>query len=941
MSSAETLSTVVHDLGELLGQLIAEISGQRMFELVEQVRRMARAVRQGDESVAGRLREIMRGMSTDDAYEVAMAFTTYFELVNLAEEDHRTRLLRERRAMHSAYKPDLPTLRETIEAAVYELKQEGVGADEMQGILDKLNIELVFTAHPTESKRRTVLAKLTRIAAQLRAAGQGSQSGSIDSPSLVGNTVVRNEVTALWLTDRTRTKQPEVADEARTGLFYFNTTLWDVLPQLYADLQHALAHYYPGVRAPDQWLTFGSWMGGDRDGNPNVTPAVTAEVLHLHRRAALDRFGTAAHDLGRALSISRQRDVISQEMEQLLADNAAHTNYARNAIKRYPNEPYRAALGALAEQLTEAYQRSLARPLYPFHQQPALALSPVFDLPLPDGEFLKSSTVAAALGTMQASLRANRARVLADGDLAGLHTRLHMFGLHTYTLDLRQHSARHESAVGEVLDLVRSASGDADGSMKPYAGLSEDEKVTVLSAALSSPAQSLLDRAGTLSPQTQDVLEPLMLAHEAINRYGDEVIGYYIISMTNNLSDVLEVLLMMKWCRVPYAALPIAPLFETLDDLDRAPEVLGRMFAHPAYRDAIRAWGDQQLVMLGYSDSNKDCGYMAANWALFKAQETIASACAAAGIKFALFHGRGGTIARGGGPAAKAILAQPRGLIHGSIRITEQGEVLSTRYHNPEIARRHLEQVTYGVLHAMHKAPGATAASVPDEWRQVMDDMAKASVQAYQALVEDGEFIAFWRAATPIDEISSLKLGSRPSFRRTAKSLDDVRAIPWVFSWMQGRFVLPGWYGLGTGLESAGGGRADLLRQMYRSWPFFQTTVDNAQQSMAKADLSIARQYLTLVQDVRLRDKFAVLIDAEYARTRKAILGITGQTELLDNERTLQQSIQLRNPYVDPLNYIQMEMIRRLRAGDGDVEALKRVIDLTINGLSSGLRNTG
>ena len=465
--------------------------------------------------------------------------------------------------------------------------------------------------------------------------------------------------------------------------------------------------------------------------------------------------------------------------------------------------------------------------------------------------------------------------------------------------------------------------------------------MALLSTALAAPSQSILDRAGTLTPQTQDVLDPFMLAHEAITRYGDDVIGYYIISMTNNLSDVLEVLLMMKWCRVPFAALPIAPLFETLDDLDRAPEILNRMFAHPAYREAIRACGDEQLVMLGYSDSNKDCGYLAANWALFKAQETIASACEAAGIKFALFHGRGGTIARGGGPAAKAILAQPRGLIHGGIRITEQGEVLSTRYHNPEIARRHLEQVAYGVLHAMHKAPGATSTSLPLEWRSAMDEMARASVRTYQALIEDADFIAFWRKATPIDEISTLKLGSRPSFRRTAKSLDDVRAIPWVFSWMQGRFVLPGWYGLGSGLSGLGADHSDLLQTMYKLWPFFQTTIDNAQQSMVKTDLSIARQYLTLVDDVTLRERFAALIESEYARTRAAILRITGQRELLDNERTLQQSIQLRNPYVDPLNYIQVEMIRRLRTGTGDPEALKRVIDLTINGLSSGLRNTG
>jgi phosphoenolpyruvate carboxylase len=414
--------------------------------------------------------------------------------------------------------------------------------------------------------------------------------------------------------------------------------------------------------------------------------------------------------------------------------------------------------------------------------------------------------------------------------------------------------------------------------------------------------------------------------------------------MTDGLSDVLEVLLLVRWCR---ADLCIVPLFETLRDLERAPEILRAMFAHPCYREHLRSKGNHQTIMLGYSDSNKDCGYIAANWALFKAQETIARACNDAGVSFTLFHGRGGTIARGGGPAARAILAQPTGLAHGSIRITEQGEVLSSRYHDPDIAHRHLEQVAYGTLLALHQA--LHPAPIPQPWWDCLERMAAVGYAAYRALVyDDPDFLAFWQAATPINDIGALKLGSRPAYRSQTRSVADLRAIPWVFSWMQSRCVLPGWYGLGAALESAAGSGA-LLREMYQGWPFFQTLIDNAQQSLTKADLGIAEQYASLVEDGAVRERIFGLIRAEYDRTCGAICRITGQKALLDNEPVLQRSIQLRNPYVDPLNYIQIEMIRRLRrhrsvdtqTAHNEDDALRAVIELTINGVSSGLRNTG
>ncbi|MGQ9903292.1 MAG: phosphoenolpyruvate carboxylase [Anaerolineae bacterium] len=955
------LAAQIRRLSSALGEIIDELEGRRIFELVEHVRQLARSSRNGDSDSAKQLHDVIGSLAVREAFELAMAFTTYFELVNLAEEDYRTRRLQQRRAARArainGARP-APPVRESIEAAILELKQRGVSAEELQDMLDKLRIELVLTAHPTESKRRTVLTRLRRIANLLRAeeagqAGDGNLSSIVYRQSSIDD-ALRREITSLWLTDRSRTIQPAVTDEVRTGLWYFNNTLWNALPRLQADLEQALAQHYPGVRAPTRWLTFGSWIGGDRDGNPNVTPAVTAETIILHRRLALDKLREATHELSRLLSLSKRRDSVSTEILEMIVAGRFTSRHVRKLAERYPNEPYRVVLADLTARLTEAWQETFTQPLYPFAQSRSVKLSSNLSLPLPEKPNLKADDVASTLDAVARSLSAGRGARLIDGELKRLREQLAVFGVHMARLDLRQHSAWHEPAVAEVLAKIGQ-----EGSI-PYARLDEAQRVAVLSATLSQPLRSVLDRAGSLSDETRHVIEPIQLAREAMRRYGHETMGIYVISMTNGLSDVLEVLLLLRWCGVNMS---IAPLFETLDDLERAPQILKAMFEHPHYREHLRRAGDHQIVMLGYSDSNKDCGYLAANWALFKAQETITRVCEEAGVTFTLFHGRGGTIARGGGPAARAILAQPQGLIHGSIRITEQGEVLSTRYHDPDIAHRHLEQVVYGALLAIHQARHPRPA--PAAWRACMERMAAASVTAYRALVyDDPDFLTFWQQATPINEISGLKIGSRPAYRRQARNVADLRAIPWVFSWMQSRFVLPGWYGLGTALQAGGAippdgahatasdpsteNRLGLLREMYRDWPFFQTLIDNAQQSLTKADMGIASQYASLVEDASIRTRIFGLIQAEYDRARRAICAITGQRYLLDNEPVLQRSIQLRNPYVDPLNYIQVEMIRRLRqrsAADSatldDMDLLRAVIDLTINGVSSGLRNTG
>ncbi|AKC82532.1 phosphoenolpyruvate carboxylase [Verrucomicrobia bacterium IMCC26134] len=909
------LRAEVRVLGSALGRVITRLEGAETLQTVERLRGLAKAVRGGQTSAPGELTAAVKALTPTEAFNQAMAFTLYFELVNLAEENFRILLLRRRRAeidrSHGRSEAAPPPLRESIESAVAELKVRGVSGETMQKLVDRIAIELVFTAHPTESKRRTLLTKLRRLAGLLQQ-DSGQAPGQLGNPS-----AIEREIASLWLTDRSRIERPLVTDEARTGLWYFDTTLYQALPRLQTDMQRALARHYPSVKPPVRWLTFGSWIGGDRDGNPNVTASVTSEVLGLHRQLAIEKLAQHTRELGRSLTVSDRRETITPEMKRLLRENRHLSERIDALTKRYPHEPYRLVLAGLRERL----QRALGgaeTDLKPASTQPAEAA-------------FHASDAKEILDTLARSLASGKGAILVDGELHDTQTRLDVFGLHTSRLDIRQHSGPHETAVAELL-------GRPD-----YPKLGEAERREVLATATARAKLLSPAAVAALSSATRHVIEPLVLSAVAQLRFGRDCLGVYIISMTTEVSDVLEVALIM---RLAGADLPISPLFETLEDLNNAPRVLSDLFANSTYAPLLSANGRHQHVMLGYSDSNKDCGYLTANWALYKAQNEIASVCVAAGVRVTLFHGRGGSIARGGGPAAKAILAQPIALRDGGIRVTEQGEVLSTRYHDPELAHRILEQMTYGVLLGIHAAENT--APVPEAWTEVLESMSAAGFAAYKKLVhDDPEFIAFWKEATPIDEIGNLKLGSRPTFRRATQSVTDLRAIPWVFSWMQSRFNFPGWYGLGSALEPVlqrGRAGRELLREMHTKWPFFQTLIDNAQLTMRKADMGIARLYASLVSDPRVRQKILAILEAEFARTEAAILSVTGQRQLLGHETVLRKSIELRNPYIDPLNYLQVEMLRRLRAGGiekAEEDATRSVIELTINGISGGLKNTG
>ena len=915
-SSSENLSGEIRRLGHILGEIIIKLEGKTIFDLEEKLRLLAKSSRAGDAEADRELRAMVQKLTVAEAARMAMAFTVYFELVNLAEETHRVRLLRQRRrAQYSV--PGTPPMRESIGAALRELKARNVPAEKVQELLDKLCIELVFTAHPTEAKRRTMLTKLQRLAQRLH----NPEAFIEDKVTGIANPrALEREITSLWLTDRSRTNRPEVTDEVLTGLWYFDTTLWETVPLLQDELERALADTYPTVKAPTRWITFGSWMGGDRDGNPNVTPAVTAKTLMHHRRLALDKLNVAVRDLSHQLSVSSRLDDVSPELAQLLHVDTPNPHVC--ALRdRYPHEPYRLALAGLRSRVFDALKSENAQWLLQPHEGDGSASA------------LKTGEVAGLLDLIAESLSTHRAALLADGELHRLRQQVALFGLSVARLDIRQHSGRHESAMKEILAALNLC---AD-----YSALSEDERLALMRDVLSKPAPTLPD---TFTPETGDVIGSLRVIKRAIELFGEEAAGAYVISMTHDLSDIIEVMVFQHLVGVP---LDIAPLFETLSDLEAAPGILNQMFDFEPYRQHLRSRRDHQMIMLGYSDSNKDCGYLTANWALFLAQETISDVCKKRGLGLTLFHGRGGSIARGGGPAAKAILAQPCGCYDAKIRVTEQGEVLSTRYHDPDLAFRIIEQMAYGVLLGAEAAQ--REAQVPESWRTAMTEMSKLAYKAYESLVhKDPEFIEFWRTATPIEEISGLKLGSRPTFRKATKSVEDLRAIPWVFSWMQSRFVFPGWYGLGSALEqfaAQGEEQAALLRTMYNDWMFFKATIDNAQLTLLKADMQIAFRYALLVPDEAVRVRIFDNIAAEFSRTEHAILAITGQKSLLEREPVLAKSVQLRNPYIDPLNYIQVEMIRRLREMPDkttpEAESLRAVIELTINGVSGGLKNTG
>jgi phosphoenolpyruvate carboxylase len=912
----QRLSANIHLLGDLLGQTIIEQEGQEIFELEEQVRTMSKTWRSGDTPAGEQIKALMPALVDDlpKALAVLKAFTTYFQLVNLAEDEQRVRILRQR--TEEAQATGVP-VRETLAEAVARLMAEGVTADEMRAILSSLFIRPVITAHPTETKRQAILTKLKAIADALRQLNRGDLL-PLETNELMDR--LREDIVLLWQSDETRDRPPTVMDEVRTALYFFEATLYNLVPEIYDELSRALNDYYPNAQFDiPAFLRYGSWVGGDRDGNPFVTLDVTEEALRTMKESILRLYNVAVDELYHHLIPAITRVRVSQElMDSIVEDFNLVPESEVEVLERFRMEPYRQKLIMMFRRL-RATRAENEQPWNNRVRNPR-AYRHV-------DEFLLD------LRLLEASLCANKGERIAAGRLAHLIRNVEVFGFHLATLDVRQHSARHRAAIAEIFNRY--------GIFTDYNALAEADKLRVLTQEIHNlrPFTAQLQYA----PETNETVALFRLIRRAKEEIDEDAIQTYIISMTHAVSNMLEVLLMAKDAGL-MGRIDIVPLFETVDDLETAPEIMATLFENEVYRQHLVGRGERQQIMIGYSDSNKDGGYLRANWMLFKAQRTLAHICDQYGVKLTLFHGRGGTLGRGGGPANRAILSQPPESVRGSIKITEQGEVVSGRYSNVDLARRHLEQLVGAVLLTSGHRPHFEQ---EEEWAALMDELSDIAYRKYRELVTKPQFLPYFHETTPIDQIGALNIGSRPARRKATQDISDLRAIPWVFSWTQSRVNLTAWYGVGTALEQwiAAGPpdeRLAQLRMLYRTWPFFRTLLDNVQIGLAKSDMAIATLYADLTSPAIRRVIFEDLKD-EFDRTQRMVLEVAESPQLLDKEAVLRRSIKVRNPYVDPMNYIQVALLQRLRTETNpDVaQRLRSAVLLSVNGIAAGLQNVG
>ena len=911
----EPLRRDINLLGRILGQVIVEQEGKGMFRTEEEIRLLCKRLRfDYDPELDERLKTRVERMGPVELGRIVRAFSVYFQLVNIAERYHR---IRRRRQYESS--PDNPPQRASLRSALTRLKARGTSGEELQRLLNGLSLSLVLTAHPTETQRRSIREKHLRIGKILESL---EAENLTPRERLKAEETLAEEITVLWQTDELRVERPAVEDEIKRTLLFFERPLISSTLDVYRDLENELARQFPENNfSLGRVLEFGSWVGGDQDGNPLVRPETLNTALGLHRDLALKRHLDFALSLAEHLSQSIKLTTVSEELERsieqyewLLPDTA------RGFTSQEKNEPYRRKMLLVAARL----RRSLEDPASPAAYGGAAALKE--DLLI-----------------VRRSLLRHGGKRVAEGGLRDFIRQVEVFGFHLAQLDVRQESSKVATAVAELLMHTKP---DED-----YQSLDETGKVEVLQQLLSETTR--IAPPENLSDESRNVLATF----ERIRRAEDEAessVETFILSMAREASDVLAVQFLARRAgllevdhegRCVENRLGVTPLFETIEDLEEAPRVLKRLLEDPFYRSTLEKRGNLQEIMLGYSDSGKDAGYVTSNWALYKAQRALSKVAKDQGVKLRLFHGRGGTVGRGGGPSYDAILAQPAGTVGGRIRITEQGEVISFKYSMPGLARRNLDTILAAVLEATAEEGEREPKK---EWIEALEQLSSASCESYRELVyEDDDFLSFFDEASPIRELSLVNIGSRPAKRMNKPGVESLRAIPWVFAWTQNRFVLPSWYGAGTALSSFVGesnGGLGLLREMYRGWPFFRTLVDFMQMTLAKSDLRIAEAYSVLVKDPAIRKRIWERVSEEHATSVRVLLEITGQEQLLDNAPVLQRSIRLRNPYVDPLSYIQVSLLRRFRSLPEDSperEEITHSLLLTIAGISSGLLNTG
>ncbi len=918
-------------LGRILGDVIREQEGQGAYELVEQIRKLSVAFRRDADQEADRaLKKLLKSLSADQTVSVIRAFTYFSHLANLAEDRHHIR----RRTIHER----AGSAQEgSIEVALARLRWAGIAPRAISDMLAQAYVSPVLTAHPTEVQRKSILDAERDIAQLLARRDDISTQAqlykaardTLTPRALAANEAqLRARVAQLWQTRLLRHARLTVADEIENALSYYQATFLGEIPKIYAELERELGAQHPVA----SFLRMGQWIGGDRDGNPNVSAATLALALARQAEVALRHYLTEVHLLGGELSLSARLVAVSQAMQQLAGRSP-------DASLHRQDEPYRRALTGIYARLAATLERLTGTEA----ARHAIA---------PQNAYASAEEFLADLRVIEASLQSHRGAALTQERLRPLMRAVEVFGFHLATVDLRQSSDQHERVVAELL---------AQARVEPqYAQLPEAER-RVLLLRLLADARPLRVVGAQYSEHSSGELAIFETAAALRQRYGQQAIRHYIISHTESVSDLLEVLLLQKEVGLmrgvlgeacACADLIVVPLFETIQDLAESAHIMRQFYALPGIASLVRASGAQQDIMLGYSDSNKDGGIFTSNWELYRAEialvalfDELNAAQPQAPIALRMFHGRGGTVGRGGGPSYQAILAQPPGTVRGQIRLTEQGEVIASKYANPEIGRRNLETLVAATLEATLLQPTKPASPA---FLEAAEELSRASMAAYRALVyETPGFTQYFFNATPIREIAELNIGSRPASRKASQRIEDLRAIPWGFSWGQCRLTLPGWYGFGSAVEAfvrAPGqdakARLQLLQKMYRQWPFFHTLLSNMDMVLAKSDLALASRYSELVQDARLRRRVLADIEAEWQRTADALARITGERQRLAGNAALARSIRHRFPYIDPLHHLQVELLRRWRAGQGD-ERLQTGIHICINGIAAGLRNTG
>jgi phosphoenolpyruvate carboxylase len=928
----------VRSLGMLLGEVLREQAGAPVFEAVEELRRTAIARREAEanpdwgagsaEDHLQRALNRVEALSHASAYQLARAFGFYFELINLAETNHR-----KRRRLSTELDPNAGPQRGSLRGTLRQLRLAGVTADEAQALLARVCISPVFTAHPTEVARRSVMFKRRRISDLLE---QVDRIPVPDAQLEALEQDITAEITALWQTDDVRSARPTVRDEIRMALDYYESSLFDTLPVLYSEVAAALTSEYglaTDLAELPQLVSFGSWIGGDRDGNPFVTPEATREALAMARSLLMHHYRRRLQNVFEQLAASTQQVSISPELASLLDSYLGQLRAAgQTALEnRFPYESIRLLVACIMMRLGGAPQSSVPLP-------PEPALKP----------YTRAADLLADLNVLRASLLRNRGRRLARTLIEPLLIEVRTYGLHLQTLDIRQHARVHAAAIAEIAKTAKTSGATGDLQLPP-----------------------------ALTPQTAEVLDTFRAIAELKRTYAPESLPRYVISGATSAEDVLHVLWLARLggVRVEGASDPNdsdpglqpVPLFESIEDLQNAPTIMRKLWSSDVYKPLLKSWDHRQEVMLGYSDSNKDGGMITSTWEIWKAHRALHEVARDCGVHLRLFHGRGGTVGRGGGPTHRAIFAQPVDSFTGELRITEQGEVLNWKYSDVVLAERNLELMIAASLDSIARPdvirqraeaaepyiPHLTGEILP-AWESALDQLSATSYAFYRKhIVDNPETFTYFEQSTPVAELEHARIGSRPAKRTDAssakkRSMEDLRAIPWVFGWMQSRQLVPAYFGVGHALNAFIEEHPDGLAQlqtMTRDFPLFVDIIRNVEMALAKADFSIARLYASLVEDEALRDRVFSTLEAEFDLTRRMILAITGQATLLETNRVLERSIRLRNPYVDPMSLIQVELLRRKRAaaaaGQPASTELDRAITATINGISAGLRNTG